>query len=191
MVILEGASGSGKSTLLRCIVYLEKPAGGAVYWSGEEVGEDNIRRFRRHVVYVHQTPVAIAPTVEENLAFPRQMAQQLDDSTDRGMTEEEQRELLDHFGLGAVDWTRRFDELSVGEQQRVALVRCLSVRPDVLLLDEPTASLDEENARLVEACIDSILAEDGPRAVVWISHNEKQRDRLDGRRLQIESIQQT
>ncbi len=180
-VVLEGQSGSGKSTLLRCIVALEDPAGGAVRWRGETVGEHNIRRFRNRVLYVHQSPVPIADRVGDNLAFPRQIQREFDGDADVAMSEEEQRELLDRFGLEGIDRSRRFDELSVGEQQRVALVRCFTIRPEVLLLDEPTASLDDKNAAHVEDYVNEYLGQEQQRAVVWISHDREQRQRLGGR----------
>lgn len=181
LVILEGQSGSGKSTLLRCIVALEELADGAVRWRGEVVDEQNIRLFRNRVLYVHQSPVPIADRVGENLSFPRRVQREFDDYADLAMSEEEQRQLLDRFGLENIDLTRRFDELSVGEQQRVALVRCFTIQPEVLLLDEPTASLDDENAGFVEDYVTTFLQQDPDRAVIWISHDRQQRERLGGR----------
>ena len=181
-VVLTGQSGSGKSTLLRCIVHLEKPDSGLVLWRGDQVTPQNIREFRHHVVYVHQSPVPIAPSIEENLSFPRKMSRHFEDSSTPALTEQQQRDLLARFNLPELDFSRRFDELSVGEQQRVALVRCLSVNPDVLLLDEPTASLDDENAAIVEDYIQHYLAHaPDQRAAIWITHDKEQRRRLGDR----------
>lgn len=188
-VILRGESGSGKSTLLRSVVYLEKPSSGTVYWRGREVEPGNIRSFRHHVVYVHQTPVAIATTVDEEMAFAREMSSQWAGESSPEPDKDDQQRLLDRFGLGGLDWTRRVDELSVGERQRVALVRCLSVRPEVLLLDEPTASLDETNALRVEDFITEYIG-DAPRAraAVWVTHSSEQRRRLRGRAVDIDDF---
>lgn len=186
LVVLEGESGSGKSTFLRCIVGLEKPASGHILWRGQKVDAHNIRRFRNRVVYVHQSPVEIAPRVGDNLDFPRQVHAEFSDDTVRAMGESEQRVLLDRLGLDNIELLRRFDELSVGEQQRVALVRCLSVRPEVLLLDEATASLDAATSELVEDYITAYLEESERRAVIWVSHDREQRKRLDGRLLDLE-----
>ena len=183
-VIVQGESGSGKSTLLRCIVALERASTGTVFWQGAEVGPDNIRRYRHRVLYVHQTPVPVATYVDEEMDFPRQMSRQWTD-VEEAMAEEEQREMLARFELGELDWGRRFDELSVGEKQRVALVRSLSVRPQILLLDEPTASLDEANARRVEAVVEEYIAGAPERAAVWITHSPAQRKRLDGRHIDL------
>ena len=181
-VILKGPSGAGKSTLLRALLFLENIDSGEVFWEDKAVTEENIREFRRAVVYVQQRPVAIAPTLGENLEFAREMG-----GPDRGMSEREQRELLDHLGLGNLDWSRRFDELSGGQQQRVALVRCLSVQPRVLLLDEPTASLDEANALALEELIRDYCATDG-RAALWVTHSSEQRERIGGRLLELTDI---
>lgn len=186
LVVLEGPSGSGKSTLLRGIVGLEEITSGVRRWRGDIVDADNIRRFRHRAVYVHQTPQAIAPRIEANLSFPREISRQFDEVADEPMDEGEQRELLDRFGLEGLDFERRFDELSVGEQQRVALVRCLTVRPQLLLLDEPTASLDPDNAGRVEQFIVSYLDESDDRSAIWISHDRQQRRRLAGRTIDIE-----
>jgi putative ABC transport system ATP-binding protein len=181
-VALKGQSGSGKSTLLRAVLHLERPDSGAVLWRGEAVTPATIRRFRQRVVYVHQSPVAIAPRVEENLAFPRELARH---HGARGLTEKEQARLLERLGLKEIDGSRRFDELSVGEQQRVALVRCMTVCPEVLLLDEPTASLDDENTRRVEEFLAEYVAEEEERAALWITHDTEQRERLGARTLDL------
>lgn len=180
LTILTGESGSGKSSLLRSIVYLEEVAAGEVLWRGEKVGPHTIKRFRNRVVYVHQSPVSIASTVAENLDFPRKVGQAFA-GDEEVMTEEEQRQLLQNFGLKEVDFSRRFDEFSVGEQQRLALVRCLTVRPEVLLLDEPTASLDDESSRRVEEFIKTDLVEKKNVSVVWVTHGVQQRERLGAR----------
>lgn len=199
LAVLQGPSGAGKSTLLRTAVFLEKPSAGQVFWRGEAVKAERVRRFRHAVMYVQQSPVGIAMRVEENLAFPREMSRALGDGV--GMDEAEQRALLARFGLEDLDVSRRFEELSVGQQQRVALVRCLSVRPEVLLLDEPTASLDEESARAVEEYIREYVEAGGAggaeqtkgtegtsRAALWITHSGDQRDRLGGRVLELSEI---
>ncbi len=187
-LIVSGQSGSGKSTLLRCVVHLEEPSSGQVFWRGRPVESEDIRRFRHHVVYVHQTPVAIATTVEEEMGFAREMSRELADDMSAALDEEEQHRVLNRFGLGGLDWTRRVDELSVGERQRVALVRCLSVGPEVLLLDEPTASLDDANTRRVEDYVVDYVREREGRAAVWITHSTEQRERLGGRILDIDEF---
>ena len=187
-VIIRGESGSGKSTLLRCLVHLEAPASGAVYWRGDKVESGDIRRFRHRVLYVHQSPEAIATTVREEMAFAREMSEGLADEMSTPLDEEGQRSLLARFGLGDLGWERRVDELSVGERQRVALVRCFSVGPQVLLLDEPTASLDDTNARRIEDYVSDYVEDSPGRAAVWITHSTEQRQRLQGRPIDIDDF---
>ncbi|MFW5968926.1 MAG: ABC transporter ATP-binding protein [Persicimonas sp.] len=180
-VVLRGPSGSGKSTLLRCIVGLEPRAAGRVYWRGEPVEADNIRRFRSRAVYVQQRPTAVAETLEENFSFARRMAAELDADAEP-MDADEQRELCDEIGLGRVDFSRRFDDLSVGEQQRACLVRALTGRPNLLLLDEPSSALDPERVTQVEELLcDYVEAAPETRAFLWINHQPDQIERLASR----------
>jgi ABC-type iron transport system FetAB ATPase subunit len=109
--------------------------------------------------------VAVAPTVEENLAFPRALARE-----GEGLDAPAQDRLLRRLGLDGLDRERRFDRLSGGEQQRIALIRSLTPGPRVLLLDEPTASLDPESVADVVDLIREWCHEDADRAFVWVSH---------------------
>jgi len=183
---LAGPSGSGKSTLLRCLVGLEPRDAGEIRWRGEPVSGDDFRRFRRDVVYVHQEPVEIAPTVGENLAFARRMA---GEGERAGLDEARQRELLERLGVGRLDWSREFGALSVGERQRVALVRSLSMQPTALLLDEPTASLDRDAVGQVEALLADFRAEaPDERTLVWIGHDVDQLERVADRIVELERL---
>ena len=177
---LEGPSGSGKSTLLRCLVGLEPRVSGEIKWRGETVAGEEIRKFRRRVVYVHQEPVNVAETIEENLAFAREMANAIEiPELGQPLDRDAQRERMAGVGLGDIDWERNFDELSVGERQRVAFVRCLTLQPAALLLDEPTASLDAESRDHIEALMEDYLAEaPDQRALVWVSHDASQIERV-------------
>jgi len=169
-VALRGASGVGKSTLLRCFVGLEPRRSGSIEWRGEVVEPGEMPEFRRRVHYVHQQPVAVASSVEQNLEFARELASTADGVAP--LTADEQQKLLAQLNLQSrVDGGRPFDELSVGEQQRVSLVRSLTGRPAVLLLDEPTAALDRSSANAVRELVDNYVA-DKPeeRACVWASH---------------------
>lgn len=195
-VVLRGPSGAGKSTLLRAVVLLE-PSEGEVFLKGRPVTPATVREMRRRVAYLPQQPVPVAPTVEENLAFARGVGAARTGATtaegggDPGpssgaaapgvsapgpLQETVQLHLLARLGLEELDLSRRFTSLSGGEQQRVALVRSLTPGPDVLLLDEPTASLDPENVADVVALIrEWCLAGEG-RALVWVSHHADELD---------------
>ncbi|MEJ1341260.1 MAG: ATP-binding cassette domain-containing protein [Candidatus Sedimenticola sp. (ex Thyasira tokunagai)] len=93
-------------------------------------------------------------------------------------------DLLESLGLPVecMEWS--IQHISSGERQRLALARLLSIAPKVLLLDEPTANLDQQNIRRVETVIESYLKQHNA-AVLWVSHDPAQRRRLGGRHLTI------
>lgn len=183
-VILRGPSGAGKSTLLRSLVLLE-PAEGEVSLDGRVVGPTSVRELRRRVGYLPQQPVPVAPTVKENLAFPRDLAT---GGVATSLDEAAQLELLSRLGLADLDLSRRFTTLSGGEQQRLALVRSLTPGPEVLLLDEPTASLDRENVADVLALIREWCEADAARALVWVSHHAGELDDFATRAVDVRAL---
>jgi putative ABC transport system ATP-binding protein len=183
-VVLAGPSGSGKSTLLRCMVALEARDEGGLLWRGDRVEPEQIRDLRRRVLYVHQEPVGVAGSIAENLEFPREMGTARDGADP--MSTDEQLELLDELGLGEIDRERRFESLSIGERQRVAFVRSLTVRPQILLLDEPTAALDADRADDLERIVvDHVETDPGTRALVWVSHDVDRTERIASRTVDI------
>ena len=186
-VALEGPSGMGKSTLLRCLVGLQERETGRILWRGQPVEGAGMRAFRRRVVYVHQEPVDIAGSVADNLGAARSIAATVEGSEAGDLLDESrQRELLADLDLADLSWEREFDELSVGEKQRVVLVRSLTLQPDALLLDEPTASLDRTNARRIEEHLTDYLdRRPDQRALVWVSHSPEQRDRIATRAVDV------
>jgi putative ABC transport system ATP-binding protein len=174
-LFLTGESGTGKSTLLKLIVMLEARRDGGVSWRGAPVTAYNIRSFRQFAVYVHQRPTSVGLTVGDNLEFARTLA------GDRAIGLREQGELLERLGLEDVPLTRPFSRLSGGEQQRVCLARALMVAPDVLLLDEPTSSLDTESEARVEAVLAAHVEAAPDRALLWVSHSPDQIARMKTR----------
>lgn len=179
-IVLTGPSGAGKSTLLRCMVLLEE-AEGRVLLDGEAVGPERVRELRRRIGYLPQRPVGIAATIAENLAFPREAdGETLDDDG--------QRALMERLGVGELGRSRRFDGLSGGEQQRLALVRTLTVKPQVLLLDEPTASLDAENVDAVVELLTGWVQDREDRALLWVSHQAHEVDELATRTVTLEEL---
>ncbi len=145
--LVTGRSGSGKTTLLNLLAGLERPSGGDVVVLGQSlVGRSRaeLARFRRaHVGVVGQEP-GLVPFLSsvENVALALELRGRCEDSRERA------RAALVEVGLGERLETR-VDRLSAGERQRVAIARALAPRPRLVLADEPTARLDEENARAV------------------------------------------
>lgn len=166
LTVIAGASGSGKSTLLRLCNRLEVPTAGAVKFRGDEVTSLDPLRLRRKVGMVFQRPTVFAGTVRDNLLVAEPSA---DDDEMAGVLA--MAELGDHF------LDRDADDLSGGEAQRVCLARTLICRPDVLLMDEPTASLHPAATMALERTVQS-LQRDKTADVVWVTHDLGQIDRL-------------
>ena len=139
-VVVKGASGSGKTTLLLALGGMLRPSGGSVTFDGQDLYE--------------QTPSARSAYRAEQVGFVFQTFHLLpylnvvENVRLAARDDAEANALLDRFGLGH-RLTHRPSELSVGERQRVALARALSNEPRLVLADEPTGSLDPENARRV------------------------------------------
>ena len=141
-----GGSGWGKSTLVNLVLGLEKPSAGAVYFNGEDVTHRSFvkRCSLVRTAAVFQRPTAIPQfTVVQNLSVALSFA-----SVPRKDRDERIRESLGFFGLERV--SRSYpDALSAGQRRRVDLARALAVRPDLLVVDEPTGDLDSSAANLV------------------------------------------
>lgn len=140
---LIGPNGSGKSTLLKILGFLEEPTSGAILFKGRKVVpiSDEVR-FR--VTLLTQKPYLMRRSVFDNVAYGLKIRNDTADMTRRV------RGALDQVGLDMENFAgRKWSALSGGEAQRVALAARLVLRPEVLLLDEPTASVDFFSARLI------------------------------------------
>lgn len=139
-VVIMGPSGCGKSTLIRCINRLTEPDSGEILVHGQnilELSDTELMAFRRSVGFVFQQFHLIGRlTVLENVMFHLVLA-----GADRSWAEVRAAAALEKVGLGEVH-NRKPDELSGGQQQRVAIARALAAGPELMLWDEPTASLD-------------------------------------------------
>ena len=170
LVAIAGPSGSGKTTLLAILGGLDRPSSGRVLLDGEELygyrGRELTRFRSERVGFVFQTHNLLAAlTAGENVALAVRMVR--GDGADPG---EAAGRALAALGLAKLQ-DRLPVQLSLGEQQRVAVARALAVKPKVLLADEPTASLDGANG---ERVIDALRAAcDAGCAVVLASHDER------------------
>jgi ABC-type multidrug transport system fused ATPase/permease subunit len=129
-------SGAGKSTLLRALVRLVEADAGEITLNGEDIRSIDARVLRRRVGFVAQTPAMLPGTVADNLRYG------VEDLGEDGLHDALDAASLDDSFAGRVA-----AELSGGERARVALARALTRDPELLLLDEPTAALDEAAAR--------------------------------------------
>jgi putative ABC transport system ATP-binding protein len=173
-----GPSGSGKTSLLRLLNRLDEPTSGTVYVEGTDYRTIPPRELRRKVGMVTQRPFLFPGSVQENLEFgPRQRGETVgEDAVD---------ELLVRVGLkGYV--TRNVANLSGGEAQRVSIARTLANSPLVLLMDEPTSSLDEASKLGIEMLIREIVSEQGLTCVM-VTHDVAQAARMADRALLLEA----
>ncbi|EXJ17084.1 ABC transporter ATP-binding protein [Imhoffiella purpurea] len=167
LAFVSGPSGSGKSLLLRAIADLDPHEGEA--WIGDQARSSMPAPvWRRRVGFLPAESFWWADRVGEHLP-PAEPAL---------------KDWLERLGFGpeTLDWS--IARLSTGERQRLSLVRLLAQRPEVLLLDEPTANLDPNNRDRVESLIEG-YRQDASASLLWVSHDPDQRRRLDGRSLLI------
>jgi putative ABC transport system ATP-binding protein len=165
-VAVRGPSGSGKTLLLRAIADLD-PNDGTVMLDGRNRADMPAPQWRRLVAYVPAEPGWWAETLGAHFAEWSAAAP-----------------LVADFGLPRVPPETPVQRLSTGERQRFALIRALQLNPRMLLLDEPTASLDPDGVAAVEAEIRK--RRDAGTGVVWVTHDAGQADRVASRRIAIE-----
>lgn len=140
---LVGPNGSGKSTLLRLLAFIEKPSHGEILFRDDNPGATN-HAARLRVTLLDQEPYLLRRSVAENVAYGLRIRNDTERLQDRI------GEALGWVGLAAGEYAhRKWYQLSGGEMQRVALAARLILKPRVLLLDEPTASVDADSARLI------------------------------------------
>lgn len=180
-VFLAGASGSGKSTLLALIGGLVAPATGTIRFAGQDLAmlsrtaRDRFRADHLGVIFQQfnllpwLNPIANVRLGCQFSHIRRQRA---------GNADEAARKLLEGMGLPEDRWTRRADELSVGQQQRVAAARALIGQPDLVLADEPTSALDADRR---DDFIELLFAEAerAGSAVLFVSHDRELASRFD------------
>lgn len=193
MLAVMGPSGSGKTTLLRLLATLETPGAGEICWgklvfggdgasglrgrrraaaaaaSGAPDGQGGLSAaellaWRRRLAFVPQNPVLFTGRVADNVALGLGFR-----GLDGQVVKKAVADALNGLGLGAFAGAT-VDSLSAGEGQRVALARALVTRPDVLLLDEPTANLDPANVTIIEKALARAMDTWQP-AVLLVTHN--------------------
>ncbi len=164
IVALLGPSGCGKSTVLRCIAGLQPLWSGSITWRGADWSSTPTHERRVGLMFQHH---ALFPhrNVAQNVGFGLRM--QRVDTTER---HERVDELLETVGLAGYG-PRTIDTLSGGEAQRVALARALAPRPDVLLLDEPLASLDRARRDQLVEEIRALVVERGI-TTIHVTHDQ-------------------
>ena len=168
-----GPNGAGKSTLLRVIALLERPVRGDVSFDGSLVS-GSLLAYRRRMALVFQEPLLLDTTVEANVRTGLSL---------RGVGRDEQKrrseEWLERFGIAELRG-RSPRALSGGEAQRVSLARAFALQPEVLLLDEPFASLDPPTRESLIEDLDVVLTANRV-ATVFVTHDRAEALRLGDR----------
>jgi len=170
-VALMGPSGCGKTTILNLLGGMDRPSGGDIWVNGENVAqmtERQLEQYRLHKIgFVFQF-FNLIPSLSalENLELPMLMA-----GTEPGARRARAAALLDAVGLKEKSY-KRPEELSGGEQQRVAVCIALVNDPPIILADEPTGNLDSNNARIISDMLFD-LAKSRGKTVIVASHDPK------------------
>jgi phosphonate transport system ATP-binding protein len=174
VVMIIGSSGAGKSTLIRCINRLIEPTTGSVQLNEVEIttlGKTGLRKARRRMGMIFQEYNLVDRlTVMENVLSGRLGYVSFLQAYRRKYGPEDisaAYELLDRVGL-TENCNSRADALSGGQRQRVGIARALMQRPDLLLVDEPTASLDPKTSRQIMRLIVELASERGTPALINI-----------------------
>ncbi|HOW91786.1 MAG TPA: ABC transporter ATP-binding protein [Anaerolineaceae bacterium] len=158
-----GKSGSGKSTLLSLLAGLDLPSAGEVLYEGNPTSTMDLAKYRRECAAMIYQNFRLFPllTVSENITFPMEL---------RGFAGEKARqrarELVERVALPESVLDRFPGMLSGGEQQRVGIARALSMDTRLILADEPTGNLDDENGRNITDILISLAHDDGYCVVI-------------------------
>ena len=167
---ISGPSGSVKSSLLRLLNRLQSPTSGQIYLKNKPIEEFDPPTLRRQVAYLQQTPIMLAGSVKDNLLLSYQFRTS---HTDPQPTNDQLYQILESFLLLPISLEDDAEKLSVGEKQRVSLIRLLLMKPKALLCDEPTSALDLESKRVVEMQIKRLNREKQV-TVFWVTHTNFQ-----------------
>jgi putative ABC transport system ATP-binding protein len=168
---LVGPSGAGKSSVLRLINRLDEPTSGDVLLDGQNYRELPPVELRRKIGFLFQQTYLFEGTVADNVRFA---------SPD--LSDEQVAELLELVKLRPAFASKTVDNLSGGEKQRVALGRLMATNPEVMLLDEPTASLDPTATDGIEKLVRRI-SEERCMVTLMVTHEPEQAVRMGGETL--------
>ena len=166
-VAVIGLSGSGKSTLLRCINRLIEPTGGRILWDGVDITDANdeeLRMIRRRIgmIFQHFNLVKRSKVITNVLSGRLGYTNQMYSFANHFSKEDQETALAKLERVGIADKAfHRADELSGGQQQRVGIARALMQDPELMLADEPVASLDPALSHSVMKYLELLNKEDG------------------------------
>ena len=179
LLVVIGPSGSGKSSLLRCINRLNDIAAGSIMLDGVSIYDMPVTELRRKVGMIFQKTDAFAGSLAENIAYGAALQ-------GRELSRERILELMQRASLNVELVDQSAGALSGGQEQRLALARALALDPTLLLLDEPTSSLDPIATGRVETSLLRLRRETGA-TMIWVSHSIEQARRIGSRVLLLDA----
>ncbi|MDO4564936.1 MAG: ABC transporter ATP-binding protein [Clostridia bacterium] len=172
---IRGRSGAGKSTLLHLIAGFDSAPEGKILWDGQELQKSRLTEYRRHEAGIVSQSFLLfqTRTVLENVCYPLELG-----DLDRAKARTEARACLEAVGLSEELYHRLPGRLSGGEQQRVAIARCLAGKYPLIVADEPTGNLDEENAHAIMALLIALSRERNATVIV-VTHDSEIAEKAD------------
>lgn len=173
MIALLGTSGQGKSTLLRILSLLDAPDEGDILFHNQSYKSYDPRKWRMKVCYVAQQAVMLPGTIEDNLKTVSTLHRI---SYDQALAVR----LLKALGLEHLELNKQASDCSGGEKQRISLIRSLLLRPEILLLDEITASLDQKSKQWVEEVLLQWHEQEGSTMII-VTHDLQQARKVSKR----------
>jgi D-methionine transport system ATP-binding protein len=163
-IALVGASGAGKTSLLRLLNRLSEPSSGMIYLDNRALNQIPAVQLRQQIVLVLQESKLLGMTVQQALEYPLTLRR-----IDKQRLQERLRYWIDRLRIPS-EWLNRTElQLSVGQRQWVAIARALVAEPNVLLLDEPTASLDLGRSELLLGALAELKQTKGT-AILMANH---------------------
>jgi ATP-binding cassette subfamily C protein LapB len=168
-VLIEGRIGTGKSTLMKLILRYKRSTSGALYLNGRPYSEIDVDELRSKIGYVPQGTILFNRSIYENIVYGNEgkysisQIQQLVEGLDLS-------HIFDRFDNGLMTSVgKNGSSLSGGQRQIVWILRVLLQDPDVLLLDEPTASIDEDTKDIVYKLLNNLM---DSRTVIMVTHDK-------------------
>ena len=172
---LIGPNGAGKTTLMQTLSFLQKPFEGEISFRGRTVHSNHsVIEYRRRLAMVFQEPLLFDTTVFDNIASGLKIRRMKRQQIQRLVAEQ-----LERFGIASLS-RRSARTLSGGEAQRTSLARAFAIRPEILFLDEPFASLDPPSRESLIEDLEGVLRQTGTTAL-FATHDRQEALRLSDR----------